>query len=751
MFIRKITRLTSIGRFTSAGISGGEYQRFTLVYGGNSRGKSTLCGVLRSLQRDDPKELLSRTTFGAKEPVEAQLLLVGGVASFTNGSWNRPSPEMLIFDGKFVSENVYAGEQIAVDQRRNVYKIAVGEKGVALAAEVDRLDKEIAAKQTDITAQRKVLQQHIPNGMSFEDFVKLPAIGNMDAMIAETAGKLRAARESDTIARRSSTCPVPIPELAGDLEQVLAAGLEGVSKDATRLVEEQLAKHVFAEHGRDWIADGLRHPAEDRGCPFCGQKTDGIALVDAYKGYFSEAYERLRSDVEHASTLLEKSFGEASRLRLDAAIKAIASDAAFWASYLGDLNLPQVSASPEATMAQLEAAAGALLSAKHQDVLQAVVPDTPFGRAREAWLDVSHQLEALNRFVDDMNMQALALQAKAGLYDVGQLEGEVARLEAVKIRYSGAVEQELKWYTQLVAEKQKLVDDKEVAKSALDAYDATVLAGYEDDINDFLVQFGASFELSKTTKNYIGGTPQSSYCLKFGHIEIDAAETGKDGAPSFATTLSAGDRSTLALAFFLAQAKRDGALSNKVVVYDDPFTSLDEFRREMTAKTIVRLGETAAQTLVMSHDKYFLDTLRSKVKNLGLTAIQIATSRGNSSISDWDIEREVKEGYLQAHMAVQEFASGLTNDAGAMRTALRPLLENYIRYRFPNQIPDGMWLGDMLGIIRGDPTHPLQAVYNDLDDINGFTAPFHHDANATFDPDEVRSFAKRTLRIVGGN
>ena len=751
MFIRKITRLTSIGRFIAAGISGGEYKRFTLVYGGNSRGKSTLCGVLRSLQRNDPKELLSRKTFGAKDPVEAQLLLDSRIASFTNGNWNAPSSEMLIFDGKFVSENVYAGEQIAVDQRRNAYKIAVGEQGVALAEEVDRLDKEIAAKQVDITTQRKVVQQHIPTGMSFDKFEKLPAIEKIETVTAETAGKLKAARESDVIAKRGQTRPVSIPVLAGDLEQILAAGLEGISRDATQLVNEQLAKHVFAEHGRDWIADGLRHPADDDECPFCGQHTEGIPLVDAYKGYFSEGYAKLRSDVELASSVLEKSFGEANRLRLGAAVKAIASDAGFWASYLGDLNLPQVSVALEVTMAQLHAAAATLLSVKHRDVLQAVAPDIPFGEAREAWLEVSHQLEALNGFVDDMNKQALALQAKAGLYDVVQLEGELVRLEATKIRYSGAVEKELQQYTQLIGGKQKLVDDKDRAKSALDAYDATVLTGYEDDINDFLVQFGASFELSKTTKNYIGGTPQSSYCLKFGHIEIDAAETGKDGAPSFATTLSSGDRSTLALAFFLAQAKRDGALNDKVVVYDDPFTSLDEFRREMTAKTIVRLGERAAQTIVMSHDKYFLDTVRSKVKNLGLAAIQIATSGGNSSISDWDIQREVKEGYLQAHMAVQEFASGLTNDAGAMRTALRPLLENYIRYRFPNQIPDGMWLGDMLGIIRGDPNHPLQAAYNDLDDINGYTAPFHHDANAAFNSDEVRTFAKRTLRIVGGN
>ena len=81
---------------------------------------------------------------------------------------------------------------------------------------------------------------------------------------------------------------------------------------------------------------------------------------------------------------------------------------------------------------------------------------------------------------------------------------------------------------------------------------------------------------------------------------------------------------------------------------------------------------------------------------------------------------------------------------------MRPLLEKYIRYRFPNQIPDGKWLGEMLGIIKADPAHPLTAVYNDIDDINQYTAPFHHDPNEPFDADEVRAFVGRTLAVVGG-
>lgn len=64
--------------------------------------------------------------------------------------------------------------------------------------------------------------------------------------------------------------------------------------------------------------------------------------------------------------------------------------------------------------------------------------------------------------------------------------------------------------------------------------------------------------------------------------------------------------------------------------------------------------------------------------------------------------------------------------------------------------PDGNWLGDMLGIINADPGHPLQPVYQDIDDINSFTAPHHHNTNTPFNEDEVRAYIARTLAIVGG-
>src|SRR3546814_4043314 len=93
----------------------------------------------------------------------------------------------------------------------------------------------------------------------------------------------------------------------------------------------------------------------------------------------------------------------------------------------------------------------------------------------------------------------------------------------------------------------------------------------------------------------------------------------------------------------------------------------------MTAKEIVRAGETdkAAQVIVLSHDKFFLDAVRNLIHGATCTPLQLSASAGTSSIEPWDIEREVKEDYLQDHMRLQDFAEGRCNAARARRRSVQ--------------------------------------------------------------------------------
>ena len=64
--------------------------------------------------------------------------------------------------------------------------------------------------------------------------------------------------------------------------------------------------------------------------------------------------------------------------------------------------------------------------------------------------------------------------------------------------------------------------------------------------------------------------------------------TGNAMGPSFRNTLSAGDRNALVLAFFFASLERDPQRGQKIVVIDDPISSLDEHRSLVTIQEMRR-------------------------------------------------------------------------------------------------------------------------------------------------------------------
>jgi wobble nucleotide-excising tRNase len=89
------------------------------------------------------------------------------------------------------------------------------------------------------------------------------------------------------------------------------------------------------------------------------------------------------------------------------------------------------------------------------------------------------------------------------------------------------------------------------------------------------------------------------------HVAVAGGQPAR-GVPSFKSTLSAGDRNTLALAFFFASIDLDDDVATKIVVIDDPISSLDDHRSLTTAQQIKSLAQRTAQVIVLAHDKRFL-------------------------------------------------------------------------------------------------------------------------------------------------
>jgi len=106
--------------------------------------------------------------------------------------------------------------------------------------------------------------------------------------------------------------------------------------------------------------------------------------------------------------------------------------------------------------------------------------------------------------------------------------------------------------------------------------------------------------------NYRGNAPRSEYgiLLRGKSIALEG------GPPSFSTALSEGDKRTLAFAFFIASTLADPKLVERIIVVDDPMSSLDLNRKHATRTVLKKIHANAKQLIVFAHDPYFLRDLR---------------------------------------------------------------------------------------------------------------------------------------------
>lgn len=760
--LKKIVSIKNIGRFRNHNATGDvELKRYTLVFAENGRGKTTLCAILRSLQTGDSSYVLGRKMLGAAGAPEVRLLLDGSVAEFNGSRWNTTLPNLGIFDATFISENVYSGDVVDIEHRRSLYRVIVGQQGVALARKIDELDSASRGKATEIREKAAAIQIHVPEGVTLDDFLALQEDPDIDSKIETSEKEREAVREADQIKTRVGLSALSLPEIPDNLAALLATTIEGVAEDAERQIAAQIAAHGMHARGESWLSEGLGYVSDDK-CPFCDQSLDGAAaLIRAYRAYFSDAYNELRQKI---ATLRERVAENLSDRRV-AAFETIGTQNAagveFWARYC-DFAPPTLSDArkPGEVLRGLRRAALALLDRKAAAPLEALAPDQALSERYRTVELLEDDVRAYNAAVATANSVIAAQKTETSAADLRTVEGKLARLRAIKKRHEPQVRTACAEYERAKAEKTAIETEKANIRANLDEYTTQVIERYEQTINQLLDDFNAGFRITRIGHGYPGGVASSTYHILINNtpVALGDANTPLD-QPSFKNTLSSGDRSTLALAFFLAQLKHDPDRANKIVIFDDPFTSQDSFRRDCTVQKIRRSGEASTQVLVLSHNQAFLkglwdrlDTQAAERKCLEMTRV----GQRDTTICAWDIEEATQAAYDADRRALKDYHLHALGNPREVVQKIRPVLESFCKYVGGGSILATDTLGVIVGKVRdAGSSHVLYPVLEGLDDLNEYTRRYHHGENPNaatepIDQTELHGFVKKTIDIAGG-
>jgi wobble nucleotide-excising tRNase len=755
--LKKIISIKNVGRFRNSALSGNpQLAKHTYVVGANGFGKTTLCAVLRSLKTGDASHILGRKSLGVTDDPTVEFLFDTGNIRFDGAQWSAPRPAITIFDGVFVAENVHSGDVVDIEQKRNLYRVIIGDHGVKLAEQEADLAQRSRSKTTEITTAARAVQAHVPAGMKMDAFAALPSAENVDTLISEQEKRVETARQASVIKDRKALSEFSLPDLPARFEQVLGTTIDDVAADAEAKLTTHIAEHGMADGGGNWIAEGLEHARDT--CPFCGQEIAGLELIAAFRSVFSKCYEALATEISTMSTLVSQLFGDAALARLETLAEQNKSSAEFWAKYVDvDASSLELPAEILAAAASVREMALEFLVKKAGTPLEAILIDARFTTAVASYDIAKAAVTAANRVIQTTNSAIAAKKVATAVADIKAEEAELARLKACKVRHMPVVATLCDAHGALVTAKDFIDKQKDAARAALDAHTSTVVKPYQNRINSYLTDFNAGFSITETKHGYPGGVATSSYQLLINGTAVDVGD-GKTPVdqPSFKNTLSAGDRTTLALAVFLAHLERDPTAKDTIVVFDDPFNSQDSFRRRQTVHEIMKVADKCLQIVVLSHDATFLKQLWDKAPSSERVCVGISDHRSlGSKISEISLDRATQG---RTATDIDDLQTYVTNGAGALIDVVRKMrvvLETYCRTTYPTSFQPNEWLGEMVGRIRaGGDSHPAAALYSELDQINDYTSQYHHGEDMEdvtpdqIDPNELTGYARRTLRIV---
>jgi wobble nucleotide-excising tRNase len=764
--INRLQLLRGIGQFDSVNSAANiPLARLTLVYSENGRGKTTLAAVLRSLATGDPMPIAERKHLAAQHPPHVVLDCSGGPspAVFENNAWNRTLTDLVVFDDVFIDENVHSGLAVQPHHRQNLHELILGAQAVALSQRLQALVAQIETHNTALRAKERAIPAADRGRFSVDDFCALTARPDIDQSIQEAERALAAARDQEAI---RTTLPfdllsLPAFDLAA-IERILAQDLPAL--DAATLARVQTHLAGLGQGGEPWVADGMRRipqghgSAATRTCPFCAQDLQGSPVIQHYRAYFSDAYAALKRTVSDTLGAVGRAHGGDVPAGFERGVRVAVERRQFWSRFCEVAEVALDTAAIVRDWRAAQEAVVAQLSAKQAAPLERMeLPDET--RVRVAIFD-AHQgsIATLNRRLREANQAIDVAKERAATANSTVLATDLARFKAVRARHTPAIATFCDEYLRERAAKELTEQQRDQTRAAMEQHRTTVFPGYQTAINLYLPRFNAGFRVDSVTYANTRGGPTCTYNVLINDTPVPIG--GADpppGEPSFRNTLSSGDRNTLALAFFFASLDQDAGLANKVLVIDDPISSLDEHRALTTVQEIRRLAERAAQVIVLSHNKPFLYRLWEGADSTARAALEVVRDGVGSTLRAWDVAQDSITEHDRRHARLRDFLAHGTGDMREVARSIRPHLEAFLRVACPERFPPGTLLGQFRKACRqshGTLQQILdQRTTQELDEIVEYANRFHHDTNPareteTINGGELRGFVERALRFA---
>lgn len=710
--IHKFEKLISVGKFRDYQANGQvSFNKLTLVYADNGSGKTTLTSVLRSLTLGMPEIVRRRVSTNSTIPQAAQVVQRDAANNETHhtlraAGWSNPFPNIEIFDIHFVNDNIYSGFDFTEDHKRQLHDFVIGAQGVAIKGQIEQNKNAKAAARVAMDGFINQIVLNVGNGLTVQgmtDFIGLVENQhpNIDARITAAQASLASARASVVIRQLPGVSQINL--LASSSVDFTAINSD--LQTTPTIIQDSALQAIFEQHctelssnslsnPQNWIKAGLgyiqsKNNSPVLGCPFCKQPVnDTIDIVKAYTLRFNDEFNNLLQRLQRHLLSLQQFNITALVQQINTAIQTNARTLQSWANHLPAVTAPSYTGLPneQAIKVQIDA----LIAAIQQKIQNpsVVVPLASSNALEGVFSSISQNTSIYNQSVNTYNGHVDAF--KTAIPTEANALHELNTANRIKARFTPEI---IALCAQLNTQRIQLhaLDTAYPILIQQEKTAAIIFFGlYKSKINYYLRDvFKTPFLIDNVTHIAPQGRATQS---KLGYqLTVDGNPISFDAGQltNAKDCLSEGDKSTLALAFFLAKLDLDPGIADKIVVIDDPLSSFDSNRRLYTVQLIRDLLPKVKQLIILSHNEFFLSEIYKYANRGERKALRIVQNflTGSSMIEDLDLEKMVEHDYFKHIGELQDFlAHADLARKDLVLGLMRNVLEAHIKFKFYRQV-----------------------------------------------------------------
>lgn len=563
-----------------------------------------------------------------------------------------------------------------------------------------KLTKQI---QSDIEVQ---LIQQVGNNLStnlINSFLSIPVeqANDIDQLIINAETVLASANANAIIQTLQ-----PLSNLTRISTGINLDSLIADLQTTSQTIQNRVLETLFSQHCQDlsastfdgpenWLQKGFAYVKSKQAlnepnisCPFCKQSIDANSdILNAYASKFNADFNAL---VQRLQTHLQS----LQNFNFDVTIQAInninqinASRITSWTTHLPSTVQPPIF-NIIADEANLRIEFQNLIASVEQKIQNptaavAIITATTFQTSVQ---NINANIDVYNQNVATYNTAITTFRTNIQTVATAQLE--VDRLKRIKKRVEIPI---AALCDQLISERQ-ILRGLETAYTQLSQQQQTAATtffnNYQTRINHYLDNiFRTPFRIDNVVHVAPRGRATQSqigYRLTIDGNEISFALNQPFNAKE---SLSEGDKSTIALAFFLSKLDIDPNKQNKILIFDDPLSSLDTNRRTYTIGIIKSLFQQLKQVVVLSHNEYFLHEVGKDIADKCTLRISEDYTTRASKIVVCDLDELVKIDYFRNIERLEAFRNN--PDIHLKDTVLgwlRNVLEAHLRFKFYKEI-----------------------------------------------------------------